>query len=153
VTAAHVERYEDTSMTDELMYTLDDGNGWSRWSPRYWRPGDIFKREPTVTVMRKDNCAVIDQKVSTTWLQFVELHSNWVSPPSNASPNGIAFEDVIELAYNSSSNVLNGWLEKYWLAKGIGGYVQWMNNGNGHSWISEIPIGRDPLQRKIIHCL
>lgn len=153
VTASHVERREDTSMSDELMYTLDDGNGWSRWSPRYWKPGDIFKREPKVTVMRKDNCAVISQNVSTTWLLFVALHEHWTSPPSNASPNGIEFNDVIELAYNNTDNVLNGWLEKYWLAKDIGGYVEWMNNYASHSWISELPQGRPPLQREIIHCL
>ena len=153
VTAAHVERHEDTSMSADLMYTLDDGGGWSRWSPRYWKPGDIFKRAPTVTVMRKDNCAQISQAVSTTWLQFVALHSNWTSPPSNASPHGIDFEDVVELAYNNSSNVLNGWLEKYWLAKNVSGYVEWMNNAGDHSWISELPLGRPPLQRQIIHCL
>ena len=150
ITGGYVERKEDTSRGNDTMYTLDDGYGWSRWCPEVWKPGDVFYRKPVVRVMDKQ-CNVLSEDLVPSWLRFDALHSVWTSPESNASPNGITFANVIELSYAWTTE--GDWLERYWIAPNMGPYSEWMNNQGDHSWISEIPLGRSPLERDIIHCL
>jgi hypothetical protein len=146
----YVERKEDTSRGNDTMYTLDDGYGWSRWCPEVWKPGDVFYRQPVVRVMDKQ-CNVLSEDLVPSWLRFENFHKSWTAPKSNASPNGITFANVIELSYAWTTE--GEWLERYWIAPSMGPYSEWMNNQGDHSWISEIPLGRSPLERDIIHCL
>lgn len=154
VTNSHVERQEDTSPGDNKFYTLDDGYGWSRWCPRYWRPGDVFHRSPDVRVYEKGDqkpCNMIDEDLGVgSWLRFEEWLPTWTSPASDASPNGITLAEVSHFSFAWSHD--GDSLEDYWFAKGIG-LVQWKNNQGAHSWISEIPPGRTPLSREVINCL
>jgi len=146
----YVERREDTSRGGGTMYILDDGYGWSRWCPEVWAVGDAFYRSPTVRVMDK-NCNPISNDLVGSWLRFNKLHPVWTSPPSNASPNGITLKNVVELSFAWSRD--GAWLERYFIPPNLGPYCEWMNNSGGHSWISEIPAGRPPLQREVIHCM
>lgn len=146
----HIERREDTSMGGGNFYALDDGYGWSKWCPRNWKPDDDFYRQPDVIVMTKNKCTVVthDSGVAS-WLRFATYRALWTSPPSNASPEGITLSNVVELHFSWERG--GPPIEQYWFAKGIG-LVQWKNDKGAHSWISELPQGREPLKREVIHC-
>jgi murein DD-endopeptidase MepM/ murein hydrolase activator NlpD len=151
VTAGHVERKEDTSPGNNKFYTLDDGYGWSKWCPRYWRPGDSFRRSPTVRFYDLDLCNMESENADVvSYLRFDAHHQSWTSPPSNASPSGITLPNVAEMSFMFVEG--GDILERYWFAHSVG-LVQWMNNQGAHSWISELPHGRDPLVPDITDCV
>jgi murein DD-endopeptidase MepM/ murein hydrolase activator NlpD len=145
VTASHVERREDTSPQPGQYYVLDDGYGWSRWCPRYWRINDVFYRAPDVRFYTKDTCQQLSEDLNVdSVLTFLDYFPTWTSP------SGITLSDVIQLGFSWSPG--GPLIEVYWYAKNIG-MVQWHNDQGAHSWVSEIPLGRDPLEREVIHCL
>ena len=151
-----VERREDTSPDPATspgdFYLLDDdGSGWSRWCPEIWKPNDTFYREPDVYWYDKDcNIVQVDENAGS-WLRFDKFSPVWTSPASNASPNGITLNNVVEISWRGSP--AGPPIERYWLAKNIGYPIQWMNSAGAHNWISELPQGRDPLSREVIHCI
>lgn len=152
----YVERREDSSpdpaTSPGAFYLLSDNDtGWSRWSPEVWKEKDVFYREPTV-IWYDDNCKIVQTDANVgTWLRFDEFHPSWTSPPSNASPSGVTLANVVELSWRLAPD--SPPIERYWLAENVGYPVQWKNNEGKHSWISELPQGRDPLSRDVIHCL
>jgi murein DD-endopeptidase MepM/ murein hydrolase activator NlpD len=152
VTASHIERREDTSHSGSTMYTLDDqdGSGWSKWAPRFWNAGDAFFRNPLVTVMDYD-CNIRSQDRVPSWLVFDKFHPSWTSPPSDASPQGITFANVVEMSFRSEPDGEKH--EIYKIAPNLGPYAEWWSSGGGHSWVSEIPQGREPLTSRIPSCL
>lgn len=145
VTASHVERREDTSPRPGEFYVLDDGYGWSRWSPRYWRVGDTFYRSPDVRFYRKDNCQQLSEDLGVgSVLTFLSYSKTWTAP------SGITVSDVIHMGFSWAAG--GPYIEEYWYAKNLG-MVQWTNDQGSLSYVSEIPIGRDPLDPEIISCL
>ena len=154
VTQSHIERLEDTSPGYNQFYTLDDGYGWSRWEPRFWRPGDKFYRSPDVRLFEKGDqkpCKMVKEDLGVgSWIRFENWLPTWTSPKSDASPQGIT---LAEVAHKSFAWTHDGdSLEEYWFAKGVG-LVQWKNSAGEHSWISELPLGRPPLSREVLGCL
>lgn len=143
----YVERAEDTSPGDGLYYALDDGHGWSRWCPQHWAVGEIFERKPLVSWYRKANCVLLDSRPPAhhrTWLKFAAYHDSW------QSPDGVTMLGVVEFHWLLAPD--GEPTEWYWFAPGVG-LVQWKNCAGMHSWISEMPMGREPLQREVLGCL
>lgn len=145
VTSTHIERREDTSPRPGEYYMLDDGYGWSRWSPRHWRIGDTFLRYPDVIFYSKQDCRMIsdDSDVGSV-LTFLGFQETWTSP------SGIALPSVVHLGFSWAAG--GPYIEEYWYAKNLG-MVQWRNNQGALSYVSEIPVGRSPLEREVIPCL
>ena len=150
VTASHIERREDTSHSASTFYTLDDGNGWSKWAPRIWKEGDSFFRNPLVTVYDW-SCNKLSQDQVGSWLVFDKFWTVWTSPPSNASPQGITFDNVVEMSFRFAPDGEKK--EIYRIAPNLGPYAEWWSSGGGNSWVSEIPQGRTPLSRNPAPCL
>lgn len=145
VTASHIERREDTSPRPGEYYVLDDGYGWSRWSPRYWGVGDVYHRSPDVRFYRKDNCQQLSEDLGVgSVLTFLGHITSWTSPA------GITVSDVIHMGFSWGAG--GPYIEEYWYAKNIG-MVQWTNDQGSRSYISELPFGRAPLDPEIISCL
>ncbi len=145
VTGQHIERREDTSPRPGEYYMLDDGYGWSRWMPRFWKVGDVFHRSPDVRFYRKDNCQQLSEDLGvSSVITFNQHYPTWTAP------SGIELADVVRFSFSWDTG--SSPIEEYWFAKGIG-LVQWKNNQGAHSWVSEIPMGRPPLTREIVACL
>ena len=152
IEGGYIERGTDSSHGPDTAYRLDDGYGWSRWMPKLWSVGDVFWRSPTVIYFQKSNCAVLSQHPNTlSYLRFDKFHLEWTSPPSGASPNGVTLANVVECSYGFDPATPP--IENYKFAYKVGYPVEWYNNAGAHSWISEIPLGRDPLPLNLLDCL
>lgn len=143
----YIWRFTDTSMGGGRYYQLrDGGQDWSKWCPRVWNVGDIYRRIPEVTVYNKANCSVVDgPAVADTWIKFTNVYSEY------SFFTGITLRNVIKLDWLSSPD--SAPLESYWYAKGFG-LVGW-GNPSRLAAISEIhaPGARPNNVRETILCL
>ncbi|MEZ4516635.1 MAG: hypothetical protein R3C44_07285 [Chloroflexota bacterium] len=66
-----IYRGTDTSPGDGHFYTLyEDDVAGSAWSPRYWRVGDLFERDPYVVFYNKSDCGIVASGYQQSWLRF-----------------------------------------------------------------------------------
>lgn len=146
-----VYRGTDTSPGGDLYYTLRDGGQYgSRWSPRYWRVGDVFERNPWVTFYTKGNCAVNAEFPQRTWLKLVAYYPTYTFDAGGPDP--ITVDQVIELAWLLTQDGQPE--ERYFYARDFG-LVGWANNHGDFSRISEehAPNARPDNTRELIPCL
>ncbi|MFW5942892.1 MAG: M23 family metallopeptidase, partial [Chloroflexota bacterium] len=131
----------DTSPEEGLFYRVEGGP----FFPRYWMPGDKFRRTETVTFYRKADCSKWGEPFTwTSDIVFERLHEAWTSP------GGERFEDVVQAAWMREGQ----WEERYYLAPHRG-YVMWENRAGRRSFAVDV-IRRgeqDDNQREVIPCL
>jgi hypothetical protein len=146
-TDQHIMRGTDTSPGSGNYYTLrDPGIYGSAWSPRYWRVGDIYERNPLVTFYTKNDCSIVTQGWQNTFLKFEAFHSQ------RQFESGITLYNVIELSWLLTAN--GDPIEKYYYAEDYG-LVGWWSNDRSFSYISEEhdPGTRPDNNREVIGCL
>lgn len=142
-----IYRGTDTSPGNGNYYTLYENSvAGSAWSPRYWRVGDLYERNPYVVFYRKSDCGVIASGFQRSWLRFEAYH------PTYTFDSGIRLNDVIELTWLLSPN--GNPVESYFYAAGYG-LVGWGSSDRGYSYVSEVhaPGQRPDNTRESIGCL
>ncbi len=149
----YIYRGTDTSPGFGRYYTLyaDSKPGTppgSRWSPRYWRVGDIYKRNAYVILRNKNDCSIVPNGTgwAPTWLKLEAYY------PQFTFASGLTLQNVIQLAWLQNLNQPPQ--ERYYYAADYG-LVGWSSADSGHSHISEIHgSGQRPdNKREFIHCL
>ncbi len=149
-TDQHIMRGTDTSPGSGYYYTLRDPSIYgSAWSPRYWRIGDVFERNPLVTFYRKDNCTVPDEIKPgwhKTYLRFEAYYQERLFESGKTLNNVVEFTWLLELDGDP--------IEKYYYAENYG-LVGWWSNDRSFSYFSEehAPGSRDDSIREVISCL
>jgi hypothetical protein len=151
----YIMRGTDTSPGNNQYYTLRDiqnGEVGSRWSPRFWRVGDLYERFPHVTFYNKDNCQMVANGWQQSWLLFEAHYDQYTFPDPPGGATAITLNDVVQLAWllHPGSDPI----ESYFYAKDYG-LVGWGSNDRGFSYISEIhqPGARPDNNREVIGCL
>jgi murein DD-endopeptidase MepM/ murein hydrolase activator NlpD len=143
----YIWRFTDTSPGDGHYYQLRDGGAdWSKWTPRNWDVGDIYRRMPVVTFYNKSDCSVVGEPaIHDTWIKLVSVYAQYTFY------TGVMLRNVIKLDWLSSPN--SDPIESYWYAKGYG-LVGWTGRGRLAA-ISEIhaPGARPDNEREVISCL
>jgi hypothetical protein len=142
-----VYRGTDTSPGGGLYYTLrDNGQYGSKWSPRYWRVGDVFERDPWVTFYDKSNCAVNAEFPQRTWLRFSAYYPQLTLGSGIVVQQAVAFDWL--LAPDGEP------VERYYYARDFG-LVGWEDNQGDFSYVSEVhdPGARPDNTREVIGCL
>lgn len=142
-----IYRGTDTSPGNGQYYTLfEDNVVGSKWSPRHWRVGDLYERNPFVVFYRKDNCDIVASGFQRSWLRFQAFH------PTYEFTTGIELENVVELTWLLDPD--GEAIESYFYAEGYG-LVGWASNDRGKSHISEIHAAgaRPDNTRESITCL
>lgn len=140
---------KDPATGEELFYTLYASKGagpGSAWSPRYWKVGDIYRRNPYVVFFRKSDCHPMYDDNPVNYLRFAAYHRTYTFD------SGITLQNVIELDWLQSPS--GPYLEKYFYAQGYG-LVGWRSSQGWYSHISEIhaPGARPNNTREVISCL
>lgn len=142
-----VYRGTDTSPGNNQYYTLyENGLAGSPWSPRYWRVGDIYERNPYVVFYRKDNCQIVASGFQRSWLRFEGYY------PTYTFKSGLRLNNVVELTWLLQKNGTP--VESYFYARSYG-LVGWGSADRGYSYINEIhaPGQRPDNKREVIGCL
>lgn len=143
----NIFRGTDTSPGNDQYYTLfENGVAGSAWSPRYWRVGDLFERNPYVVFFRKNDCQVVASGYQKSWLRFEGYY------PTYTFESGIKVSNVIELTWLLSPQ--GEPVESYFYAATFG-LVGWGSSDRGYSYINEIhaPGQRPDNKREKIGCL
>lgn len=145
--AYYIYRGTDTSPGNREYYTLfENGTKGSKWSPRYWKIGDVFERNPYVVFSKKSDCQTVRSGSARTWLKFEAYYKSYTFPTGRTLP------DVVQLAWLLTPNSEPE--ERYYYAKDYG-LVGWSSQSRGFSSITpeilgpEIPDNR----REVIGCL
>lgn len=141
-----VFRGTDTSPGNGQFYTLYEGGvAGSAWSPRHWRVGDLYERNPYVVFYRKSDCGIVASGYQRSWLRFEAFHSTYTFD------SGIEIEDVIELTWLLQPD--GAPIETYFYAASYG-LVGWGSNDRGYSYLSEVhaPGQRPNNTRETISC-
>jgi len=153
-----IYRGTDTSPGDGKFYTLYPNSqpgvpAGSAWSPRFWRVGDIFRRDPFVVFYSKSNCGVITSGVQVTWLRFEAFYPAYTFKHNVSGLEDITLNNVVELSWLLHLDDTQP-EESYFYAESYG-LVAWRSKGQGNSAISEIhkPHARPDNKREIISCL
>ena len=144
---AYIYRGTDTSPGDGQYYTLrDPGIYGSKWAPRFWVEGSIFKRIPQVTFYQKSNCAPVLGGTQLSYLRFEAYYEKYTFE------SGITLENVVELSWLLQRDGQP--IERYYYAE-FYGLVGWWSSSGAHSYISEIhePGTRPDNLREVIDCL
>ncbi len=151
VRGGFIYRGTDTSPGNELFYTLYAGHApgtlaGSAWSPRHWRVGDLYERNPYVVFYHKSNCGVHISGYQRSWLRFEAFY------PTYTFQSGLRLSNVIELSWLLQPNGRPE--ESYFYAESFG-LVGWGSADRGYSYISEIhdPGERPDNTREVIDCL
>lgn len=142
-----VYRGTDTSPGSGLYYTLRDGGKYgSKWSPRHWRVGDVYERNPWVTFYHKSDCAVDKEFPHRTWLRFEAYH------PEFTLGSGIVVNYVVVLDWLLEPDGPPA--ERYFYARDFG-LVAWQNGHGDYSFVSEVhgQGAREDNSREMIQCL
>lgn len=146
-----ISRGTDTSPGNGEFYTLYSSNipetlAGSAWSPRVWRVGDLYERNPYVVFYRKSDCEIARSGFQKSWLRFTAYY------PSYTFQSGISLENVIELSWLLAPDGEPE--ESYFYAESFG-LVGWGSADRGFSYISEIhaPGQRPDNKREVIGCL
>lgn len=140
-------RGTDTSPGNDQYYTLyENGLTGSAWSPRFWRVGDLYERNPYVVFYRKDDCQIVASGYQRSWLRFDGYY------PTYTFRSGLRLNNVIELAWLLQENGQP--VESYFYARSYG-LVGWGSADRGYSYINEIhaPGQRPDNKREVIGCL
>lgn len=148
-TRSHIYRGTDTSPGNDEYYTLYediDVPAASPWSPRFWKVGDLFERNPYVIFYRKEDCSVIASGYQRSWLRLDGFYEAYTFE------SGITLNDVIVLAWLLHPD--GEPVEIYFYAQDYG-LVGWGSSDRGYSYISEIhdPGQRPDNMREEILCL
>ncbi len=146
-TRSLIYRGTDTSPGDDEYYTLYEGNTTgSRWSPRYWKVGEIYERNPYVVFFRKSDCGVVASGFQRSWLRFENKYDRYTFA------SGITLNNVIKLAWLLHPD--GQAIENYFYAEDYG-LVGWGSSDRGFSYISELhgPGQRPDNTREVIACL
>jgi hypothetical protein len=142
-----IYRGTDTSPGNGQYYTLYENDvAGSAWSPRYWREGDLYERNPYVVFYRKSDCGVVASGFQRSWLRFEAYH------PTYTFGSGIKLNEVVELTWLLDPN--GPPIESYFYAAGYG-LVGWGSSDRGYSYVNEIhaPGQRPNNTREAISCL
>jgi probable HAF family extracellular repeat protein len=145
-----IYRGTDTSPGNGEYYTqYENGTKGAKWSPRLWRVGDIYVRNPYVVFYRKSNCSLVTSGPAFSYLLFENFYRTYTFPHESGD---ITLRNVIELAW-----LLPGQTEpeeRYYYAEEYG-LVGWKSKSHGFSSISEIhqPGTRPDNLRETIACL
>ncbi len=119
----------------------------SKWSPRYWRVGDIYERNAYVVVRNKADCSLVPNGSgwARTWLKLEAFY------PQYTFASGITLNNVIQLAWLQNLNAAPQ--ERYFYARDYG-LVGWSSADSGYSYINEIhaPGQRPDNTREVIGC-
>lgn len=121
LTPSHILRGIDDSPGKGEAYVLTnpDGSQGSPWSPRWMRPGDLYKRTAIVRYYDLTTGALRKEFTHITWLKFVAYHASW------ASQYGVVLPNVIEMeAYSDKNGAPGALFERYKYAHGLG-LVYW----------------------------
>lgn len=142
-----IYRGTDTSPGNNQYYTLyeEDVVG-SKWSPRLWRVGDLYERNPYVVFYQKSDCRIVASGYQRSWLRFERFY------PSYTFHSGLRLDNVIELAWLPEPD--GEPIERYFYAESYG-LVGWESIDWGFSYINEIhaPGQRPDNKRETIACL
>jgi hypothetical protein len=142
----------DTSPGYGEMYELRDIDlpRFSRWCPRRWAVGDVYKRSPLVTVMRKHDCSIVRMGQPVTWLRFAGHYPHFHTPAGDIG-------EVVELhwllddphQYPDQEPV-----EIYRYSRRLGALAAWRGE-RGQSVVEEIhePGTRPDNVREFVPCL
>jgi hypothetical protein len=142
-----IYRGTDTSPGDGNYYTLYEGGvAGSAWSPRFWRIGDLYERNPYVVFYRKSDCHIVASGFQRSWLRFEAYH------PTFTFASGITLPHVIQLSWLLKKD--GEPVETYFYGQDFG-LVGWGSDDRGFSYINEIhqPGQRPDNIREIIPCL
>lgn len=126
LTPSHIVRGLDDSPGDGQAYVLSnpDGTQGSPWSPRWMKPGDLYKRTAIVRYYDLATGAPRAEFTHITWLKFVKYHGSWTSQ------YGVVLPHVIEMeAYEDKNGNPGPAFERYKYALNLG-LVYW-NGGPG----------------------
>lgn len=141
-----VFRGTDTSPGNNQYYTLYElGIPGSAWSPRRWRVGDKFERNPYVVFYDKGSCQIVASGFQRSWLRFEGYY------PVYTFEGGLRLSNVVELTWLLSPNGQP--IESYFYAASYG-LVGWGSSDRGYSYINEIhaPGQRPNNKRETIRC-
>lgn len=148
-----IYRGTDTSPGDNQYYTLYENNtpgkiSGSAWSPRHWRVGDLYERNPYVVFYQKSNCDLVPNKngFQRSWLRFEAFY------PTYTFQSGLKLTNVIELTWLLQPD--GEPIESYFYAQSFG-LVGWGSVDRGYSYINEIhaPDQRPDNKMEVISCL
>lgn len=142
-----IYRGTDTSPGNDQFYTLYENDvAGSAWSPRFWRVGDLYERNPYVVFYRKADCSIVASGFQRSWLRFEAYH------PTYTFGSGIKLKDVVELTWLLSPD--GETIENYFYAAGYG-LVGWGSSDRGYSYVNEIhAAGQRPNNtRETVNCL
>jgi hypothetical protein len=142
-----IYRGTDTSPGNDRYYTLyENDEVGSAWSPRYWKVGDLYERNPYVVFYRKADCRVVASGFQRSWLRFQAYY------PAYTFASGIRLTNVIELSWLLAPD--GDPIESYFYAQSYG-LVGWSSADRGGSSISQIhaPGQRPDNTREVIGCL
>ena len=143
----YIYRGTDTSPGDGEYYTqYENSKKGAKWSPRYWRVGDVYERNPFVIFFKKSDCRFVEGGSALSWLRFEEHYDRFLFP------SGITLRNVVKLAWLIPNQVAPE--EYYYYAQNYG-LVGWSSSSRGFSNISEIhqPGTRPDNKRETILCL
>ena len=146
-TRSLIYRGTDTSPGNDEYYSLYEGDTLgSPWSPRYWKVGDAYERNPFVVFYRKSDCQIVASGFHNTWLRFDENYDSYTFE------SGITLDNVIKLAWLLHPDGQP--IENYFYAEDYG-LVGWGSNDRGFSYISEEhgPGERPDNKREVIPCM
>lgn len=142
-----VFRGTDTSPGNDQYYTLYENDvAGSAWSPRFWRVGDLYERNPYVVFYRKADCRIVASGFQRSWLRFEAFY------PAYTFAGGIRLNNVVELSWLLDPD--DEPIESYFYAESFG-LVGWGSSDRGYSYINEIhdPGQRPDNKREVIGCL
>jgi len=136
-----IYRGVDVSMGEGRHYQLRDQpeDRFSKWSPRLWSVGDIYERNPIVTVYEADCHISVNQRHST-YLKLAAALPFWQKARVNSegvlTPVGQRVDNVIVLYWLEDAEDLKP-LEVYYYALdyGLVGFGDGTKPGGLESWI------------------
>jgi hypothetical protein len=152
-----IYRGTDTSPGNKQYYSLyEDGTLGSSWSPRFWRVGEFYLRQPFVIFYYKANCQMVNGGngyLDKSLLKFERFIPSFDSPTL-----AVPIKNVVQLAWykaDEKGNPVGEPIERYYYGEGFG-LVAWQSLSQSYSSsISEIhaPGVRPDNKREVIPCL
>ncbi|GAF74557.1 unnamed protein product, partial [marine sediment metagenome] len=121
--------YLGTSTADSrrtYTETSHKGHTGGPWIPRHMALHTFFRRNPIITLRRKDNCQLVNRFSRISWIRLEAVHANV------ALPGGVVLENVAELAVfdDADGQPNESPSERYLFAEAFG-LVAWQGN-RGH---------------------
>lgn len=147
-----IYRGVDTSPGHGELFELRDIDlpRFSRWCPRLWSVGDVYRRSPLATHMRKHDCSIVRMGQPVTWLKFVGHYEHFFTPAGDIG-------EVVELHWlldDPTEYPYQEPVEIYWYSRLLGNLAAWRGE-RGQSVVVEIhePGARPDNKREVIPCL